>query len=599
MKALALVPPALRALLADRGATPRPSGPRAYSEAMFHELALRKVSLALTAAGARALLVKGAALALTVYAEPAARLMTDIDLLVPEEERDRVVGALAAGGFLERPDPTRPYSAPLLGETGLFLHAGAMTELVEVQTTLSKLVPRPIDMRGILARASSAPGLPGLLVPSLEDHALLIAIHAAGHDFAHPVGFLDLELILRKGLDESALAERARAWRAVGVTYAMLSGLRDLGSASVTPELLSRFDPGPVRRALLRHTMARELSKPGVEWVILQTPLRDDPVTYAVGVGKYAVARARDKGWLAGAPRDGQDGRVPYRVPLWVRALLTADFVADRTMNVLASVRDEALLAWIPPEDRPSLTAAVYADLPTYLPGGKRFKSGLFSWEARILSSPPFPKSGRILLGAAGAGRELVALVERGFEVVAFDPCLPFADAARSIVPREKAEVVHASYGDLVDAAHGRGGVLAPLCRGKRFDAVVLGWGSLSHVMPSSSRVELLRAVRELAPDAPVLASFGLVTDPLAVGAGKGRVRNALRRAFVALGAPGTSEDRDHFLTTTGFFSYLTHDELARLAWDAEYEVALFEEAPYPHAVLLPRKRAAAGGPRA
>ena len=599
MNALTLVPPALRALIADRGATPHPSGPRAYSEAMFHQHALRKVSHALTAARVEALLVKGAALALTVYAEPAARVMTDIDLLVPAEERDRVVAALVAGGFLERPDPTRPYSGALVGETGLFLHAGAMTELVEVQTTLSKIVPRPIDTRGVLARASGAPGLPGLLVPSPEDHALLIAIHAAGHDFAHPVGFLDLELLLRRGLDESVLVERARAWRAVGVMYAMLWALRDLGSSSVTSQLVSRFDPGPFRRALLRHLAARGPSKPGLGWIVRQVPLRDDPATYAAGVGGYALARARDKGWLAGRGPDGQDGPVPYRVPLWVRALLTADFVADRTMNVLASVRDEALLAWIPPEHRPSLTAAVYADLPTYLPGGKRFKSGLFSWEARILSTPPFPKSGRILLGAAGAGRELVALVEQGFEVVAFDPCRPFAEAARSIVPREKADVVHASYGDLVDAAHGRGGVLAPLCQGKRFDAVVLGWGSLSHVMPSSSRVELLRAVRELAPDAPVLTSFGLVTDPLAVDAGKGRVRNALRRAFVALGAPGTSEDRDHFLTTTGFFAYLTHDELVKLAWEAEYEVALFEEAPYPHAVLLPLKRAAGDAPRA
>ena len=42
------------------------------------------------AAGVDALLVKGAALALTVYPEPAARPMTDIDLLVREAAHEGV-----------------------------------------------------------------------------------------------------------------------------------------------------------------------------------------------------------------------------------------------------------------------------------------------------------------------------------------------------------------------------------------------------------------------------------------------------------------------------------------------------------------------------
>jgi len=552
---------------------------------MLHAHALREIARALTAAKVDALLVKGAALALTVYADPAARPMADIDLLVREGDSDRVVAALVAAGCTVRPEPGRAHSAPLMGETALYLHAGAMTELVEVHTSLSKAVDRPAA--GLFERASPAPALPGLLVPADEDHTLLIALHAAGHDFTHPLGFLDLELLLRRGLDVRVLVERARAWKVTGVMFAMLSAMQQLGAASVTEELVAAFDPGPLRRELLRHAAARGPLAPGLGWFVAQIPLRDDPVAWLGGAVRYAAARAKDRGWL-GSVREGD---AEYRVPAWIRAILALDRTAERAGNVLSSVRDEAILAWVPPSERAALTAAVYADLPSYLPGGSRFQRELFGWEERILALSSFPKSGRVLIGGAGPGRELVAFVERGFRAVAFDPCLPFVEAARSLVPADKADVVHASYADLVDAVAGRGGPLLQLAEGPPFDAVVLGWGSLSHVMPAAARVELLRALPALCPKGPVLASFALVTEAPPAGSpagSKGRVRNGLRRAFAALGAPGVSEDRDHFLASTGFFAYLTRPEVTVLAGDAGYEIARFEEAPYPHVLLVP-----------
>jgi hypothetical protein len=292
---------------------------------------------------------------------------------------------------------------------------------------------------------------------------------------------------------------------------------------------------------------------------------------------------------------------VSYRVPLWVRGLLATDRAANRFVNVVESIVDETLLAWLPPEDRPALTAAIYSARATYLPGGERFEGGLFPWEERALADPSFPKSGRILLGGAGAGRELVALVERGYEVVAFDPCLAFADAAQRRCPASKAKVFHASYGDLVNAAAGAAspaGPLAGLTTEPEFDAVILGWGSLTHVMPSPARTALFRALKVFAPRGPVLSSFGLVSDPVALragagaasraGVGKGRVRDGLRRAFAALGAPGSPEERDHFLPSAGFLSYLTPAELRTLADASGYAIARYEESPYPHAVFVP-----------
>ncbi len=584
-------------MLADPRAAARPSGPEAHAAALLHAHALARIGRALSSAGLDALLVKGAALAITVYPLPAARPMADLDLLVRPGERDRVVAALVAGGCRARPPPGRAHSAAMLGETALTLAAGAMVELVEVHTSLDKIVERPVDMGAVFARAAPAPGLPGLLVPAAEDHALLIALHAAGHGFAHPAAFLDLELLLRGGLDARALVERARAWRLTGVMYAMLAAMRGLGAASVTGELQAAFAPGPLRRALLER--AAEAPAAGLGWgsILAQTPLRDDPAAWIAGLGRYAAARMRDRASaLAPAAGRGQDAAVLYRVPAWARAVLALDRAAGHLENLRAGLLDEALLAWIPPADRAALTASLYAEQATYLPGGKRFQGGLFKWEERALEAPAFPRGGRVLVGAAGAGREMVALVERGFEVVAFDPCQRFVDAARSVTPRGHAVIVHASYRDLADAAAGRGGPLAAACAGPPFAAVVLGWGSLSHVLPASERADLLRALRTLAPAAPVLASFVLETDPAA--SGKGRVRDGLRRLFTALGAPGSSEDGDRFASSTGFYSFLSHDDLVELTWDCGYEIALFEEAPYPHALLVPLRVPLGARPR-
>src|SRR5262249_35200575 len=153
---------------------------------------LRAVSAALSAEGLSALLVKGAALAIETYPDPAARPMGDVDLLVRRADRDRVVAALVrAGATVHRP-PGRPYSAALLGEMQLVLPLGATSTLVEVHASLDKLVARPVDEGAIFARARPAPGLPGLLLPAPEDHALLIALHAANDGLRHPIAFLDL-----------------------------------------------------------------------------------------------------------------------------------------------------------------------------------------------------------------------------------------------------------------------------------------------------------------------------------------------------------------------------------------------------------------------
>jgi hypothetical protein len=297
-------PDLLRAILRDPSAgLPSPS-PEAHANALLRAHVLGVVSAALAARNESALLIKGAALALTVYPSPASRPMRDIDLLVPTRRMDAVVRALEAAGLESHQDRLRPKSRHLLGETQLVARAGAMSLLVEVHDRLDKVVPRPLDLAAIERRARPVDEdkLPALLVPSAEDHALLIADHAAAHEFRHAIGLVDLELLLRRGLDLGALEARARDARLVTVMFVALSTLRALGSPSVPRELVARFDPGPLRRAALRpfydvggFPVARLGASLGPRWILGQTPLRDDLAAFALGLVRYAAARVEDR----------------------------------------------------------------------------------------------------------------------------------------------------------------------------------------------------------------------------------------------------------------------------------------------------------------
>lgn len=286
--------PALLRLIRDPAAAPRPT-PADHAAALLRAHLLPRIARALAAEGQRALLVKGAALALTVYPDAAARSMSDIDLLVRREDSDRIVAALVGAGGAAHPPQGRPWSAALLGELGITLPAGAMSLLVEVHTSLDKIAARPIDTGALFARATEAPGLPGLSVPAPADHALLIALHAAGHDFHHPIALLDLELLFRRGLDFGALTARARAWRLGTVMFLLLRSLRELGAASITSAHVAAFEPSLARRALLQRREGAAAPELGLPWILGQAPLRDDLGVFALGVLRYAAVRAAER----------------------------------------------------------------------------------------------------------------------------------------------------------------------------------------------------------------------------------------------------------------------------------------------------------------
>jgi hypothetical protein len=109
-----------------------------------------------------------------------------------------------------------------------------------------------------------------------------------------------------------------------------------------------------------------------------------------------------------------------------------------------------------------------------------------------------FPSGGRLLVAAAGGGREIYALHGRGYEIDAFE-C--------------HAELVRCANRFLSDAGIPCEVQYAPCDRAPvgdaHFDAVIIGWGAYMLIQGRRRRVEFLESLRaRVDAGAPLLLSF-------------------------------------------------------------------------------------------
>jgi len=251
-------------------------------------------------------------------------------------------------------------------------------------------------------------------------------------------------------------------------------------------------------------------------------------------------------------------------------------------------VRDELLFAFLSPAQRAALTFDAYARSGHFSPGGEFFTLGLFAWEVTLLDHPRVPRAGRVLLAAAGGGRELRALIERGYQVYGFEPVEALVRSAQEIARGSDATVVRASYEDLLARAQGRSGALDDM-HGP-IDLCHLGWGSFSHLTELDEALGVLTALRGLAPRAPVILSFRMREPTAAQRFGKEqKFRHGLRRLLTMVGGHQVGPGLE-FYAATGFTHAFSQDEINALFDQAGYELEYFSElGDYPHALLLPR----------
>jgi hypothetical protein len=148
---------------------------------------------------------------------------------------------------------------------------------------------------------------------------------------------------------------------------------------------------------------------------------------------------------------------------------------------------------------------------------------------------------------------------------------------------------LRAGYEALVEGAEA-GSALGELTAGAPFEAIVLGWASISHIVPPGVREGLLPGLRRLGPSAPVLLSFSPANALEAAGAAE-RLRRRLRTWLARLPGAQPVAPGDTF-GAYGFEHSYDEAELRALAAAAGYEVVhLVAQGPeYPHAVLAPAR---------
>ena len=237
-------------------------------------------------------------------------------------------------------------------------------------------------------------------------------------------------------------------------------------------------------------------------------------------------------------------------------------------------------LATIHPDDRPALSAAAYARQKRIDRPGNQDASGLSDWE-RAMFDQYLPKPpANILVGAAGSGREARALAGRGYQIMAFDPCAELIDQARRIDAPALSYLV-GSYEDLVQDGSS---FSAAVSAQAPYDAVLLGWGSLSHVSRAQVRIELFRTLSRLS-SGPILASWlpqSARTRPSRSQRFGARLGRLVSRERILI------DPRDSTVPHAGYAHLFDLAELEDLARATGYRfVNIAQGLPYPHGVFL------------
>lgn len=193
---------------------------------------------------------------------------------------------------------------------------------------------------------------------------------------------------------------------------------------------------------------------------------------------------------------------------------------------------------------------------------------GLFDWEQAALRDH-FRVGTRVVVTGAGGGREVLALLEHGFDATGFEPNRRLAGAGAAFLERR-----------------GHPGRLRPSVRDgfpaevERCDGIVVGWGSYMLIAGRERRVEFLRAARRrLSPGDPILLSFFALGERPRYLAIVARVASVVRR--LRRREPAELGDA----IAGNFVHYFVPAEIEAELAAAGFQLAGLELSPYGHAV--------------
>jgi hypothetical protein len=271
---------------------------------------------------------------------------------------------------------------------------------------------------------------------------------------------------------------------------------------------------------------------------------------------------------------------LPAAVACWrVQALLLRALTLPRARQLIESSQRLAgamFTECLTIAEKSHLTVRIYDTSLGYNEDNDRLSDWEETWFARRLPVAP----ARLLVGACGRGREAIALVKQGYQVTAFEPA-PALVATSQRHLADRAAVLQLSYEELCASVldgERLPGKCANRFANERFDAVLLGLGSLSHVLEATQRTRLLHALNVLCPTGPILASFSSKAEAVpAQSAGRAAsIGRCVGRAVAYVRAIPPQEEPLNYRPHYGFaYSFTAHaiEELARevgrvVAWD-------------------------------
>jgi 2-polyprenyl-3-methyl-5-hydroxy-6-metoxy-1,4-benzoquinol methylase len=165
--------------------------------------------------------------------------------------------------------------------------------------------------------------------------------------------------------------------------------------------------------------------------------------------------------------------------------------------NGLAACIQGCALGLLTNEQLDRMTAKRYAGSFQSYAESSYLNSGLFLWE-RAAIGHYFPPSGRVLVAAAGAGREMIALAKSGYRVDGFDCCPPLIECGRKELT-EQGIAARLEYAPPSTAPE----------RDREYDAILVGFSGYMYIPGRENRIAFLKNLCGfLSRGAPLMISF-------------------------------------------------------------------------------------------
>ena len=240
----------------------------------------------------------------------------------------------------------------------------------------------------------------------------------------------------------------------------------------------------------------------------------------------------------------------------------------DRALGTAAAVFDGVALGLLDREALARVDEVYYDDKIGRYVDDSYNRSGLAHWEQRLVDTY-LPGGGTVAVTGAGAGREVLAMLEQGYDVHGYEPHPGLVEAANRL---------------LVEAGWGRRVSISardafPADGSDQLRGVLVGWGSYMLIPGRRRRVEFLRGARaRLAPGGHLLLSFFVRGSDTVYFRIVHRVGARLRRIRGA--EPLDIGDG----LVPNYAHHFTQAELREELAEAGFELLEYEREPYGHA---------------